>query len=243
MLDKKKNKVQRKQAKALKIANKDYAVEQVEPGTSRCLFICNAGLMTGASRESLLEVLSPFGSIERIILLPGKSFSFVVYSNKLEAQEAIHKVNSSDGENDVILVCINQVPLGKEETWPDVYPPGCTLYNQFISQDYHQKLLDFFMSEFKEVDEKESLKNRQVKHYGYEFNYVTNDIDYDVPLQESIPEICKQLLDQLVSQNCIPCAGDQLTVNLYQPGQGIPPHVDSHSCCTGKQNLIQDLIT
>ena len=32
------------------------------------------------------------------------------------------------------------------------------------------------MSEFSQVDEKEALKNRQVKHYGYEFNYDTNDI-------------------------------------------------------------------
>ena len=32
------------------------------------------------------------------------------------------------------------------------------------------------MSEFSQVEEKEALKNRQVKHYGYEFNYDTNDI-------------------------------------------------------------------
>ena len=35
---------------------------------------------------------------------------------------------------------------------------------------------DFFLGEFQDVDEKETLKNRQVKHYGFEFNYTTNDI-------------------------------------------------------------------
>ena len=54
MLEKKKNKVNRKQAKALKIANKDYEVEEVDLGSSSCLLVCNAGLMTGASRYSYL---------------------------------------------------------------------------------------------------------------------------------------------------------------------------------------------
>ena len=53
MLEKKKNKVHRKQAKALKIANKDYDIEEVDLGRSSCLLVCNAGLMTGASRYSI----------------------------------------------------------------------------------------------------------------------------------------------------------------------------------------------
>ncbi len=26
---------------------------------------------------------------------------------------------------------------------------------------------------------------------------------------------------------------DQCTVNRYEPGHGIPPHIDTHSCCDG----------
>ena len=50
MLDKMKNKILRKQNKALKIAKKDYDIDEVGCGESRFLLICNAGLMTGVSR-------------------------------------------------------------------------------------------------------------------------------------------------------------------------------------------------
>ena len=66
-----------------------------------------------------------------------------------------------------------------------------------------------------------SMKHRKVKHYGYEFIYGKNDIDKDNPLDEPIPNICKQLIDKMVGEELIPWEPDQLTVNQYDAGQGM----------------------
>ena len=44
-------------------------------------------------------------------------------------------------------------------------------------------------------------------------------------------------MKRMVDDGLIPELGDQLTVNLYEPGQGIPLHTDSHNCCTGNQEV------
>ena len=75
-----------------------------------------------------------------------------------------------------------------------------------------------------------SLKHRRVRHFGYEFRYSTNDVDPSQPLvDDPIPSACQPLLDRLVADGRVSERPDQLTVNRYLPGQGIPPHVDTHS--------------
>lgn len=76
-----------------------------------------------------------------------------------------------------------------------------------------------------------SMKHRQVYHYGYEFKYDTNNVDATQPLEKRIPDECNDLWPRLKSMKPtlsfqIP---NQVTVNKYQPGQGIPPHCDTHS--------------
>nr|CAD7425400.1 unnamed protein product [Timema monikensis] len=77
----------------------------------------------------------------------------------------------------------------------------------------------------------QSLKLRKVKHFGYEFHYDINNVHKDSPLTQNIPEECSILLPRLKERNCnvMSLPPDQLTVNQYQPGQGIPSHVDTHS--------------
>lgn len=67
------------------------------------------------------------------------------------------------------------------------------------------------------------LKHRVVKHYGYAFDYKTNYIDKMNSNCKSIPEQFKFIIQRFEScsnklKNWIP---DQVTVNVYQPGQGI----------------------
>lgn len=69
------------------------------------------------------------------------------------------------------------------------------------------------------------MKNRRVFHYGYEFDYSINNA---IRNTQSIPAILMDLIkkfEQLDSK----FQPDQITVNIYEPGQGIPPHVDTHS--------------
>ncbi|XP_075222334.1 tRNA (carboxymethyluridine(34)-5-O)-methyltransferase ALKBH8 isoform X2 [Lycorma delicatula] len=112
-------------------------------------------------------------------------------------------------------------------------PEGLYILNDFVTEDEEEllhKCIDWSKST-SNID-KLILKHRNVKHYGYEFNYENNNVDKNSPLEESIPHKCLMLFDRLKEKgfyNIVPWIPDQLTVNEYQPGQGIPSHVDTHS--------------
>lgn len=93
----------------------------------------------------------------------------------------------------------------------------------------------------------ESLKHRQVKHFGFQFLYGSNNVDIDHPLSEGIPPACDALWTRL--QEKLPNLGaiqpEQLTINKYEIGQGIPPHVDTHSAFTSEiisLSLLSDVV-
>lgn len=75
------------------------------------------------------------------------------------------------------------------------------------------------------------MKHRQVHHYGYEFKYDTNNVYASQPLQQKIPTECNDFWFRLKSLRPMLSfqAPNQITVNKYEPGQGIPPHCDTHS--------------
>lgn len=70
-----------------------------------------------------------------------------------------------------------------------------------------------------------------VKHYGYEFLYESNNVNANKPLSEKIPPECQVLWPRLrqMLPDLIFSEPNQLTVNKYAPGQGIPAHCDTHS--------------
>lgn len=89
----------------------------------------------------------------------------------------------------------------------------------------------------------ENLSHRRVQHFGYKFLYGLNSVNPEeksTPIPEALlkplerPQfrqfdaVCR--LDLTAFPNGL--AGDyfdQVTVNEYKPGAGIPPHIDSHA--------------
>lgn len=72
-------------------------------------------------------------------------------------------------------------------------------------------------------DSKTLLKHRQVKHFGFEFLYGTNNVDVNCPLDQKIPEECNVIWEKLKEYKINGIHEkhpDQLTVNKYEPGQG-----------------------
>ena len=63
------------------------------------------------------------------------------------------------------------------------------------------------------------MKHRQVKHFGFEFNYSTNDIDPDDPLEEKVPPECLKVAEKAVTEGLMDVVADQMTVNRYLPGK------------------------
>lgn len=67
----------------------------------------------------------------------------------------------------------------------------------------------------------QTLKHRQVKHFGYEFLYCNNNVDKSKPLlNQKIPDECDILWSRLGEKIPVDKRPDQLTVNKYLPGQG-----------------------
>ena len=63
------------------------------------------------------------------------------------------------------------------------------------------------------------MKNRSVFHFGFEFNYDTNDAllaSTQIPPQINVL-IEKFLSEGIVSEDYVP---DQVTINFYHAGQG-----------------------
>jgi alkylated DNA repair protein alkB family protein 8 len=92
----------------------------------------------------------------------------------------------------------------------------------YINADYANKISDF-LTETTTSD----LKKRKVKHYGYEFRYGTNDCDVGQPLADRMPSVVQGLIQKMLQDRLITAEPDQLTVNFYEPGSGIAPHVDN----------------
>lgn len=62
------------------------------------------------------------------------------------------------------------------------------------------------------------LKHRQVKHFGYEFEYGRNIVDPDKPIAP-IPQDYN-FLQTMFDKHGHEYTYDQLTINKYLPGQG-----------------------
>jgi alkylated DNA repair protein alkB family protein 8 len=71
------------------------------------------------------------------------------------------------------------------------------------------------------------LKHRWVRHFGYEFNYDTNNVDENSPMQEPIPGYLDSLIARMIELGLLPRKPEQLTINSYKPGQGLN-HILQH---------------
>lgn len=83
--------------------------------------------------------------------------------------------------------------------------------------------------EYVDQQEWESMNQRRVQHYGYDFIYGANTINVSEPSKKVIPEVLRPMQERVSSlfkekQKAV----DQLTINEYEPGMGIPPHFDVH---------------
>ena len=61
------------------------------------------------------------------------------------------------------------------------------------------------------------MKNRLVKHFGFEFDYSTNRIKSEEPI-DKIPEEYDFILNRLIERQLIEEIPDQMTVNCYFAG-------------------------
>lgn len=138
----------------------------------------------------------------------------------------------------IYISYINEIPAlftsEQEKCHIPLPPAGLILIPNFISEAEETQLLNLFDfagdkssassgSSGRDLDislTKTELKHRKVMHYGYEFDYDTNNVDPTKPLPGGLPELCTPIVTRMIHNNLITKKPDQLTVNQYLPGQG-----------------------
>ncbi|XP_060572353.1 alkylated DNA repair protein alkB homolog 8-like isoform X2 [Ruditapes philippinarum] len=198
------------------------------------LCVCNGGLGNCVAYEEMLEQFGQFGKKCDILMIPQKSYAYVCYKTIAESEEAYkqmngHKLQSTENRpNEVVLYTFYVNEVGKSVSPSRERPPGLILLEEYVTEEYAAEIIKSVNWQDDHVKGQQGqLKHRRVKHYGYEFRYDINNVDPDEPLPEGIPDVYKPLLDKLIDSGVVKHYPDQLTINQYQPGQGIPPHVDT----------------
>ncbi|KAI5461451.1 hypothetical protein BGZ63DRAFT_355730 [Mariannaea sp. PMI_226] len=100
-----------------------------------------------------------------------------------------------------------------------IRPSGVLMQKDFITPEHEAEVLQIFKTQLKWPDR----SGRLSLHYGYTFSYKTFGIDEETPFKP-FPEWLVPLLPTTEGR-----PPDQVCLQHYAPGTGIPPHVDTHS--------------
>jgi alkylated DNA repair protein alkB family protein 8 len=196
------------------------------------VLVSNGGLRNGVSRALLRELLST----PHIYMIPDKDYIFVTFHSIDEAETKVKALNGACLQSvtspallplylvngpplHLYLSYITAIPGYVLETTPIIpLPPGLVLLHNFITAAEEEELLVFLNST--QSDACSHLKHRRVFHYGYQFNYDTNNVDPSSPLPGEFPLLIQHLVSKIVSSGHVQDIPDQITVNHYPPGAG-----------------------
>eukprot|EP01052_Picozoa_sp_SAG31_P035512 SAG31_NODE_4296_length_3374_cov_1.438473_3_plen_391_part_00 len=193
--------------------------------------------------------LAAFGEVENIEITKGALF--VTYKTHMAASSALaalphdEKFSAAVGcgnrRGTSVHHCVAR-DLRKEAAVavePTPLPQGLVLHSDFIDATEEARLLHLIVaSKPLGLCWSTNSGSRRVAHFGYTFDYHTRAIDFETKTQP-LPEWTQWIVER-VRQTClcdprfsdqVACwvAPDQLTINEYLPGQGIAPHVETHS--------------
>ncbi|XP_077070995.1 tRNA (carboxymethyluridine(34)-5-O)-methyltransferase ALKBH8 isoform X2 [Siphateles boraxobius] len=198
---KEEKKLLRRQIKTSHTLLKHEGINTVSHPTKH-LVVSNGGLGNGVSRESLLEVLKEGGTFESLLTPPAKPYAFITYSSIEACQNAYTFLNGRAlqcQEQSVTLYFSYVEKVDGDRSVSCALPLGLLVLEDFVSPEEEQQLL-----------------------HAVDWTPHTDDVT-------SLPAECDALLQRCLADGHISVLPDQLTVNQYQSGQGIPPHVDTHS--------------
>lgn len=97
--------------------------------------------------------------------------------------------------------------------------PGLLTQRDAISREQEAHLIDIFQHELVWP----VRKGRLALHYGYTFDYKSMGIDQQIPYIP-FPRWLEEVLPS--GESTLP---EQICLQYYAPGTGIPPHTDTHS--------------
>ncbi|KAI0096648.1 hypothetical protein GGR51DRAFT_542939 [Nemania sp. FL0031] len=111
-------------------------------------------------------------------------------------------------------------------------PRGLKFQADFISREHEAQLLHIFQHELAWPERRKAAGSSRISlHWGYTFDYKTFGVDPEIPYKP-FPEWLRPLIPRLPESELEKQGGrlpDQVCLQYYPPGAGIPPHVDTHS--------------
>jgi len=148
------------------------------------LLVNNGGLMNGVNRSQIVSLFKVFGLIERVIMLPQRSSSFVTFTNVDEAKRAVREISGKklDSTSDLsktgvilYLSYLKRVPNSMEQL-AKVTPSGLLLIEDFIDEQQEKELLDAFVwddgSDSNQTDVDPSETGRRANENFYLFSFM-----------------------------------------------------------------------
>ena len=214
--------------------------------SSNCIVIANGGLGNGITVHQMLELLENFGDITSLISCCAKSYAIAAFSGGDSAMKCYtslqgHKLLKSAEKNSSVLFIYYLSHLPKhlsnytdKSSWvfedSKEFPKGLLKFENFITAEEEQQLTDNIEKDLTTLSAdhiQEDLKRRTVVHYGYKFRYGSNDVDCLNPLDDKLPQFSQPVIEKLLHTGYFTEKPDQLTINKYMPGDGIPPHIDN----------------
>jgi alkylated DNA repair dioxygenase AlkB len=105
--------------------------------------------------------------------------------------------------------------------------PGLTYIPNYISIDEQNQLLNAIDQQVWSLESLES--RRRIQQHGYKYEY-QNGILVACNYLGSLPEWAERIAQRLYRDRITTKVLDQVTVNEYEPGQGLRGHVDCVTC-------------
>ena len=105
--------------------------------------------------------------------------------------------------------------------------PGLTYIPNYINVNEQNQLLNVIDQQVWSLESVES--KRRIQQHGYRYDY-KNGILVSAIYLGALPDWAQSIAKRLESDRITETALDQLTVNEYEPGQGLRSHVDCVTC-------------
>lgn len=105
--------------------------------------------------------------------------------------------------------------------------PGLTYIPDYINDDEHNQLLGIVDQQPWSTDSIE--KTRKIQQHGYRLDYHKDFLVASSYLGD-LPDWADKLATRFFKEGLTSTALDQVTVNEYQPGQGVRSHIDCVTC-------------
>lgn len=195
---------------------------------TKILFVANSSVLCSVSPEELQEIFSRFDSAVELIVFPNRrAYSFVEFSSVDAASKAKDELNGKVPEQlkkshlPFVIEFVKNLPLSKTADGV-AGPRDLQIVDDFVDEGIERDLIDLVMTD----PRLNEMKHRSVLHWGHAFDYSTNSAF--VPTA-TIPDRLEAIVDRLIEKGHIRERPDQITANVYAPGQGIPSHIDTHS--------------